>query len=78
MFGHNRFQLSPPNARRFDGRFYPGGSSTIVGRHEVPGSSEGVARCHPRHRLEAYAALTPSRGSGGCAELPQEAFRQIA
>jgi hypothetical protein len=24
----------------------------------------------PRHRLEAYATLTPSRGSGGRAELP--------
>jgi hypothetical protein len=26
------------------------------------------------HRLEAYATLTPSRGSGGRANSPQEAF----
>jgi hypothetical protein len=41
----------------------------VLARERVVGIQPGFIP-EPRHRLEAYATLTPPRGSGGRAELP--------
>jgi hypothetical protein len=39
---------------------------------------QGVTRCEPRHRLEAYATLHPRVVAVGARNSRQEAFRDIA
>ena len=58
----------------------PSGVWTFVGV-QVGETTPLFPRCCPsplRHRLEAYATLTPSHGSGGRAELPSGSISTIA
>jgi hypothetical protein len=47
-------------------------------RATAPIISKTLPVATPRHRLEAYATLTPSRVAVGARNSPQEAFRKIA